>query len=233
MSFFDRHGRFFETSTVGTQGRRLQNRYKAVIDSNREIFAGSNVLDLGSHDGRWSLAALDAGASGVVGVEARSELVERANATFEHYRASEYLFIVQDVFDALAKVPAGAFDVILCLGFLYHTPRHYELFELLWATRPKYVVLDTTIDDDAEAFTRFARECTDGPGRGTQSALGRIDAIIGVPSRGMIEGFSEYFGFGLEEIDWQALGIDDWTGCEDYRDGSRRTYLLRSEPECT
>jgi predicted RNA methylase len=87
--FFDRHPRFFETSTVGTWSQRLALRYEAIVDSNRDIFPNAKVLDLASHDGRWSYAALCAGAAHVTGIEARPELIAAADENMKHYGISE------------------------------------------------------------------------------------------------------------------------------------------------
>ena len=38
---------------------------------------GPRVLDLGCHDGRWSFAAIEAGACHVIGSEARAQLAKK------------------------------------------------------------------------------------------------------------------------------------------------------------
>jgi len=47
---------------------------RLAIEQNREVFAGARVLDIASHDGRWSLAALESGAAHVIGVAPRAEV---------------------------------------------------------------------------------------------------------------------------------------------------------------
>ena len=37
------------------------------------------------------------------------------------------------------------YDVVLCLGFLYHTARHVELMELIRRTEAPVVISDTMI----------------------------------------------------------------------------------------
>ena len=44
------------------QWNRMNERYEALFASNRDIFDGARVLDLASHDGRYSFAALKTGA---------------------------------------------------------------------------------------------------------------------------------------------------------------------------
>ena len=73
-NFFERFDRFYETSTTGTiakaggRSQRLARRWQAIVACNAAIFRDAKVLDIASHDGRWSMAALDAGARHVIGV---------------------------------------------------------------------------------------------------------------------------------------------------------------------
>src|SRR4249919_1385884 len=76
--FFDDYPRFAETSRTAASMDRLNLRYEAIFAENRDILDGARVLDIASHDGRWSLAALATGARSVVGVEARPGLVANA-----------------------------------------------------------------------------------------------------------------------------------------------------------
>jgi hypothetical protein len=59
--FFDQFPRFYESSETATHPGRLNLRHQAMIGDNLDIFEGAKVLDIASHDGRWSFAALQAG----------------------------------------------------------------------------------------------------------------------------------------------------------------------------
>src|SRR5579863_7632854 len=76
--FFDSYPRFFSTSDTAAAPDRLNQRYRALIQSNAGIISGRRVLDIASHDGRWSLAAHKASAEHVLGIEARQHLVDAA-----------------------------------------------------------------------------------------------------------------------------------------------------------
>src|SRR5262249_52560988 len=78
--FVARFPRLLETSKTGLVPERLNKRYRVLIDNNRDLIVGKRILDLASHDGRWSLAALDLQAAHVTGIEARAHLVENAQA---------------------------------------------------------------------------------------------------------------------------------------------------------
>jgi tRNA1(Val) A37 N6-methylase TrmN6 len=142
--FFDDYPRFYESSETGPSRHRLNLRHEAIFAENRDIFADAHVLDIASHDGRWSLAALKSGASSVTGVEAKQDLVEQAeeNLFFYGYSADQFRFISGDVLEALGQEDIEA-DVVLCLGYFYHTLRHSELLHRIRMLNPRYLILDT------------------------------------------------------------------------------------------
>lgn len=118
MGFYDQFPRFYETSHTSPVPHRLNARFAAIIETNINRLAGKRVLDIASHDGRWSFAALKAGAAHVTGIEARAELIANADATFAHYGldSASFQFEQGDVFDLLGS-GGRQFDVALCLGF--------------------------------------------------------------------------------------------------------------------
>ena len=128
------------------QSNRMNERYEALFGSNRDIFDGARVLDLASHDGRFSFAALKAGAAHVTGVEVRESLIDKAQETFAFYGQDPetYRFVCGDVFEVLAREKFDV-DVVLCLGYLYHTYRHTELMYRLHDLAPKHLIVDTMV----------------------------------------------------------------------------------------
>ena len=125
--FFDDNPEFLETSTTASSKRRLNLRHIGIIEENEEILRGSSVVDIASHDGRWSYAALHAGATHVTGVEGRRHLIDATRQTFDAKAvpATQYTLIQGDVHETLFD-PEVKCDVVLCLGFLYHTARYVE-----------------------------------------------------------------------------------------------------------
>src|SRR4051812_33123679 len=99
LMFADDYPRFIETSDLTPepperrkrrrsaieQRNRLNERCEAFFASNRDIFDGARVLDLASHDGRYSFAALKTGAAHVTGVEVRQSLIDGAQEVFAFY----------------------------------------------------------------------------------------------------------------------------------------------------
>jgi hypothetical protein len=144
--FFDEYPRFYETSRTGPLNDRINLRYEAIFAEHRHLFEDARVLDISSHDGRWSLAALETGARSVVGIEARPETVADAEASMAHYGIDRerYAFTAGDAFEVLAEQTFDV-DVVMCLGFYYHTLRYSELLYLMTRLKPRHIILDTEV----------------------------------------------------------------------------------------
>ena len=99
MNFFDTYPEFYKTSKTGAFPNRLNGRYKSLIEANSAIIQEQTILDIASHDGRWSFAAIKNGAKKVIGIEARQYLVESAIKNMQTYNISEdkYTFIAGDI----------------------------------------------------------------------------------------------------------------------------------------
>ena len=235
--FFDDHPRFLETSGTANQLSRLNWRHRAMIEDNVDLLRGRRVVDIASHDGRWSYAALRAGASHVTGIEARPQLVENAERTLEHYGASPdtYRFMVGDVFQVLrdarqSKVEA---DVALCLGFLYHTIRYPELLLGIRATGATHLVLDTAVASGKQRVVRLFAENVESESNaapGDDTFGGK--ALIGWPTPSALEFILDSFGFDIvKKFDWQsALSGEKKQAVGQYRRGQRVTWVARVRP---
>ncbi|MEL7174752.1 MAG: class I SAM-dependent methyltransferase, partial [Pseudomonadota bacterium] len=187
---------------------RLNARYAAMIHPNRAHFAGARVLDLASHDGRWSFAALKAGAAHVTGIEVRAKLIARSANIIPEQDRARVRFIEGDVFEEMPRLLADGtgFDIVLCLGLFYHILDHDRLLRLMAAFKPGLIILDTGLVDSDEAFIHLKTEATDS----VLNAAPRGDlaeAPVGVVSRAGMAMLAAAHGYGLEYIDWDAL---DW-----------------------
>lgn len=193
--FFDEYPAFLSSSETANEVDRLNLRHHAIIADNADVLAGARVLDLASHDGRWSFAALKAGAVHVIGVEAREHLVTNARKTFEELDVptDSYEFVHGEVFDVFARKDLQA-DVVLCLGFMDHTLRYPELFSGVRASGARYLIIDSEIAHgrtqpviliDAENTRADGRAVPDQFSYGGRCLIGRpslsaLDAILKV-----------------------------------------------------
>jgi Methyltransferase domain len=233
-AFFDRYSRFFETSRTAAVPARLNLRHKAIVGVNRDAFDGARVLDLASHDGRWSFAALKAGADKVIGVEARSDLLTHANSNFTHYGVdpARYQFIGGDLFTVLTAQHFEV-DVVLCLGFVYHTLRYTELFHHIRATGARALIIDTEVARSNAPVIRVGTERVDRQGRAVPDDYSPDDRVlIGRPSLAALSRMLGAYGYAIEHLtDWATILRDSETETrtsQRYADGRRITARCQS-----
>jgi len=225
LGFFDEYPRYYSTSAVGATPERLNERYRALIEPNEELIRERTILDLASHDGRWSFAALKAGARHVTGIEGRSYLVESAIANAREYGIVEerYRFMAGDLFDQIEVVQTDSIDTVFCFGFFYHTPHHMLLLSKIARLNPKHLILDTEIDPSTtDCIVRFRKDKVAREGASIVSQPGDPShAIVGTPSRSALEMMLTSFGWDFSYYDWHRAGIKNWHKLRDYRDGWR------------
>jgi hypothetical protein len=220
--FFDQFPRFYRTSSTAPETARLNLRYEAIIGENRDIFAGAKVLDLASHDGRWSLAVLAAGARSVTGIEARPGLVKGAERNLAEYGygADRARFLTGDVHQVLHTQDFDA-DVVLCLGFLYHTLRYNELLGGIRRTGARHLIIDTFSPHmmapvpNVNVITEYADE----EGKAVADAYTCGPAVlVGRPNLAAIRTMLGAYGYRVERLsDWAGL-LRDNPATDDFGD---------------
>lgn len=232
--FFDDYPRFFDTSEVFSGADRLNLRYEALFAEHPDRFEGARVLDITSHDGRWSLAALRTGAAHVTGIEARPDAVDRARQNFDHYGVDDnsYRFITGDIFEVLAQQNFDV-DVVMCLGFLYHTYRHTELLHRIRQLAPSWVLMDTSVlPGERQPLVKLRVDRAENPAQATLDPFAYDGGtVVGRPSIPAVFRMLEAYDFGVQQqYDWPALiaGHPQAQGVDDYNKGSRASVWARS-----
>jgi precorrin-6B methylase 2 len=225
--FFDQYPRFYDTSETGAVPGRLNARYRALIAGNLQAIRDRTIVDLACHDGRWSFAALMAGARHVIGIEARPELVQSAEANLNHYRIVEdrYRFIVGDAIEQLDSIQPDSIDTVFCFGFFYHTPHHMLLLSKIARLNPRHLILDTAIQPSrSHAFIAMYKEKVAIQANAALHSPGDpAYAVVGTPTRAALELMLSSFGWQFTYYDWHNAGIADWQRLPDYRDDRRIT----------
>src|SRR3954451_8850859 len=215
------------------QSNRMNERYEALFASNRDVFDGARVLDLASHDGRFSFAALKTGAAHVTGVEVRQSLIDKAHETFAFYGQDPetYRFVCGDVFEVLAREKFDV-DVVLCLGYLYHTYRHTELMYRLHHLAPRHLIVDTMVVPGTKPTLKVHPEQDAGDIRSAAQdaySVGRV--LVAWPSVPAMQMLLSAYGFDIESMyDWKSRLADrpPVSGLEGYARGRRVTVRCRS-----
>jgi len=205
--FFDAFPRFNDTGQAFTTSGRLNPRYEAIFAQNADLFPGARILDIASHDGRWSLAALHNGAAEVIGIEARDDLVEAARENLDLYApGGHYHFIAGDVFEVLAEKHTEV-DVVLCLGFLYHTLRYNELMRGIRDLEPRYLLVDTAVERKKAVVVHLRTERSEVPRNAVADRFSHGDlTLVGRPTLRALQLILESYGFEIERFsDWETL----------------------------
>lgn len=230
MSFFETYEDFTKSSVVGSDLNRLKFRYKNIIES--ISYKNKSVLDLGSHDGRWSFAALDAGASSVVGVEYNEDLIHKAESVKKKYQWENARFIKDDNISFLEKNDFK-YDIILCCGIFYHTLKHLEYFKYMSSSFNECIILDTQIWPTRDPMIHIQLESSSWDGNGYRNIGQDIlvnnspkNILTGIPSEPYINMLAEGFGLTIEKLDYTKEIIDQHK-LVDYTMKQRYVYILK------
>lgn len=145
-----------------------------MIENYKNLISGKRILDLASHDGRWSFAALKAGAAHVLAIEMLPPLVQVTREIFKKYDLPESLYqlIEGDAHKEIKKVPRGTIDTVFCFGFFYHTIHHLELLAEIKRINPQHLILDTDVVTAPRSVILVRREGV---------------FLTGIPSRSAVE----------------------------------------------
>ncbi len=231
--FFDEYPLFYSSSVTSPDPNRLNQRYRACIEWNEETIRGNRILDLASHDGRWSFAALKRGAANVVGIEARDHLVHAAGANLCRYGVPEnsFRFILGDVFENIDRVEPHSVDAVFCLGFFYHVANHMLLLSKIARLKPKHLILDTEISLDPRSVVLLHSEDPEVEANavGVGSDAFR-PVLVGRPSKTALELMLSSFGWSFVYYAWHQAGISRWDTIEDYHEGWRVTLRVNCAP---
>jgi tRNA (mo5U34)-methyltransferase len=218
---FDLRGH--ETPLADDKANRHEQRRRYFFDPLVELAGGSlggkRVLDLGCNAGFWTLAALRAGADFVLAVDGRAMHVHQAALVLEveEIDSSRYELVVDDVFE-VDYARHGRFDIVLCLGLLYHVADPVGLLRRAAAANDDILVIDTALAALPGAAFRLDREPTDDP----RNALSHEHVLV--PTHEAVVELAEGLGYAVSVLEPAFTSYD---GAEDYRDGHRRAFLCR------
>lgn len=216
-----------------TNAHRMIERHKRIIDANVEHIRDKTILDLASHNGRWSYAAIVAGAQFVMGIEGRQYLIDRGMPEFADIDSSKYKFACGDIFEMRDIVRSSCglerFDTIFCLGVFYHISDHYRLLRLMAGFRPDTIILDGSFLKTDEMMVRFRLEDPEDHSMAIREVGGSDKSVAGVASFGFLKTAARLNGYEVTNIPWKRSGTTYPDAVEDYFDdpnkNSRRLTL--------
>lgn len=125
------------------------DRPHRILDAMRRFqFYHKRVIDLGCHHSRYTYWALKFGASHVWSVDTGISPDYAATLKERGFSSTSFDFVQGDYFD----IPWPQADIVLAMGVLYHTYRHFELLERIRATKAKQVIVEAMYLSEPEVF---------------------------------------------------------------------------------
>lgn len=207
----------------------LNGRVNTLLARHTEVIQDCRVLDLASHMGTLSYAALQLGARQVHGVDTEEAMINKGRDLFGRMKVSPdtYQFEVKDVFDFLEACEPDSYDTVLCFGLLYYVTEPFRLLKLMERVARKGILLDTFTaryaalqGKDAQQYQHLKDETFETPillTSLTQSAKkdyrlpnsfpykGKELALTTFPSRALLE-----IWFQVLDLDFKFLEWDDY-----------------------
>lgn len=247
FSFFEKDSVFFESSKTSAPPNRLNNRGYFLIHKNKHLFENKKILDLASHDGRFSYQCIKANCRFVLGIEFKKHLIENAKKNFSKLKIpkSKFKFVQGDALEQISKLPDKSFDVVLCLGFFYHCIYHLPLLKEMKRVARDCLILDTNIvlvpTRLDKFFWLFGKLCprairilrTNGVmavmfdgGKEGSAANSVFNGLVGVPNKEALEMMLRAAGFSFEYLDTKPFN-NNWQDLRGYKNGSRVSLICR------
>jgi tRNA (mo5U34)-methyltransferase len=205
-----------DRARINRERQRYAYFFERLLAATGGSLRGRRVLDLGCNAGFWSLAAHDAGADFVMGIDLKEEYIEQARLVFEAREVdpSAYQFHQGDVF---TQQVGGDFDVVLCLGLMDQVDRPVELFQLMAGTAAELIVIDSKVSRAHSSLFELTRLYS------TRDVLG--DGLALTPSRQAVADLANRHGYQTVAL---ALEMTDPAGMSDYRRERRCAFICSS-----
>jgi SAM-dependent methyltransferase len=209
-------------SDPGKLNRHEQRRryfFDALLRATGGSLRGHRVLDLGCNAGYWASNAMAADADFLLGVDARERQLEQAHLVFEAkgIDPNRYRFEQGNIFE---HDFSERFDVVMCLGLMYHISKPLELFELMAGVGAETIVIDTVISPSNASIFAVQRESVEG------WLLAADYETVLIPSRQAVVDLAGQFGFTTVPL---ALNMTDFTGLAEYRTERRLAFICAKD----
>jgi tRNA (mo5U34)-methyltransferase len=212
----------FDDNTINFHWYRSKLISETIIDLLGEDAKTSNVLDIACHCGVFSMDVAFRGVKCVQGIEFREKNLNQANFLKDYYNINNVSFKQADVYRLISGKDKlnGNFDVVMCLGILYHVIQPIDLIEYCYNLSKKFAVIETICHKNPiSAYMVVGDKNPDVAIEGTRSIelhptyRGVIDSMKQVGFKDIIE----IVGYCDKKIDL-------------FSDFSRRCFICAKEP---
>jgi 2-polyprenyl-3-methyl-5-hydroxy-6-metoxy-1,4-benzoquinol methylase len=207
----------FDPAHVNRHRQRDYYFFRPLVDLCGGSLAGKRVLDLGCNAGFWSLRAIESECAFVLGIDGRQMHIDQANLVFgaKGVAESRYDFRCANLFDTMSR-DIGSFDIVLCLGLLYHVSKPMTLLEWISRINTDLLVIDTSLSTRDGSLLELRRESLEEPRSACDYEL------VMYPTKAAVGDMVRQFGY---ETVCLKPRFSDYTGAEDFRTDRRRAFL--------
>ena len=149
--------------------------------------------------------------------------IEQANLVFEvrEIEKAKHQFVLGNVLEVDFQ-QWGHFDIVLCLGLLYHVSKPMVLMERVCQVNSDVLVIDTQLSGASGSYLELRHENLDDPRHAVDCEL------VMVPTKQAVVDMARQLGYAAVVL---KPGFQDWTGCEDYELGTRRAFLCAKKTD--
>jgi len=117
----------------------LNWRFENILKPRASKIKGSNVLDIGTHNGQWVYASLKLGACSATGIDREQKYIDQAELNMSKTNIKGYNFVKCDIEQ---HIPIG-FDFLICMNVLYFV-KDIDLFFSRLSF--KHMIIDTFLN---------------------------------------------------------------------------------------
>jgi SAM-dependent methyltransferase len=207
----------------------INGRISILLNNNRQFLQNKSILDVGSHTGIFSWAALQLGAKFVHGIDVEKRTVKRCTDLFlnEKISSSKYKFETDNIIDFLEKVEKKSFNTVFCFGVLYYITEPLRLIKLMARAAKETILIDTFTASysavqgkDATKIHPFLSDkilelplMITSPTQTEKKDYslpesfirkGRNLSLTSLPTQAMLELWFESLGLTWEKLDWST-----------------------------
>jgi 2-polyprenyl-3-methyl-5-hydroxy-6-metoxy-1,4-benzoquinol methylase len=208
---------------VNRHRQRKEYFFDPLVDMFGGSLAGKRVLDLGCNAGFWSLCAAQAGCDYVLGLDGRQMHIDQANFVFEvnEIEDDRYDFVAANLFDVDLR-RFGTFDVVLCLGLMYHISKPVDLMEKISEVNSDVLLIDTTLSTVPGSYLEIKHDHL-------EKVRHAVDyELVMHPTWEAVHDLVRQFGYSSVALEPR---FEDYEGAYDYRNGRRRAFLCAKQTD--
>ncbi len=137
-----------------TRREMLEDAVKAHFG---ERLKAIRAVDVGCHEGYYSLALRGMGVPEVLGLDYRDDNLRRARFVAAQLGVSGLRYLQADA-EELNPASLGEFPLVLCFGLLYHLENPMRVLRRLHALTGELLVLETQVVDEVDGATEWGSQ---------------------------------------------------------------------------